>query len=166
MTERGWKPLEGVDRECFACGVMNPHGLKMTFESNEEMLRSRLTVAPQFRGWSSLVHGGILSTLLDEIMSWAAIHLTKRFILTKGMTVSFRRPVFIETPLTVTGFIKERLGDRKALVVGEIRDESGELCATSEGEFVLFTLEEFRAKGVMPEEELKAMARSVKGMEA
>ena len=81
MTERGWKPLEGVDRECFACGVMNDYGLKMTFESYGEMLRSFLTVKPQFRGWSNLVHGGILSTILDETMSWSAIHLMQRFIL-------------------------------------------------------------------------------------
>ncbi len=158
MTETQWKPLAGVDRECFACGWENPYGLQMTFESNGEQLRSGLTVKERFRGWSNLVHGGILSTILDEMMSWTAIHLTQRFILTKGMNVSFKKPVKIETPLIISGYIKERNSDRKARVVAEIRDEAGDVCALSEGEFVLFTMEEFGSMGVMPEEELTEMA--------
>ena len=158
--KRVWMPLEGVDRKCFACGVMNEHGLKMQFESNGERVRSRVLVKPQFRGWSNLVHGGILSTFLDEIMSWTAIHLTQRFILTKGMKVSFKKPVLIETPLTVAGEIKERISERKAIVSAEIKDASGDVCAVSEGEFILFTVEEFRQKRVMPDEELEAMSRA------
>jgi len=161
MTETQWKPLEGVDRDCFACGTENPHGLKMSFESNGEQLRSFLTVRPRFRGWSNLVHGGILSTMLDEMMSWTAIHLTERFILTKGMSVAFKKPVRVGTPLSLTGYITERLSERKARVVAEIRDEEGAVCASSEGEFVLFTMEEFGAMGIMAEEELETMAAAM-----
>lgn len=158
MTQRQWKPLVGVDRECFACGAENPFGLQMTFESSGDRLRSTLTVKPRFRGWSNLVHGGILSTILDETMSWTAIYLTERFILTKGMNVAFKKPVRVGTPLFMSGYIKERLSDRKARVVAEIRDEEGDLCASSEGDFVLFTKEEFGAMGIMPEAELTEMA--------
>lgn len=161
MTETPWKPLAGVDRACFACGTENPHGLGMRFESNGERLRSTLTVKPRFRGWSNLVHGGILSTMLDETMSWTAIHLTERFILTKGMHVAFKKPVRVGTPLSMVGYIKERISERQARVVAEIRDEKGEVCAASEGEFVLFTMEEFGAMGVMPEEELTEMAAAI-----
>ena len=160
MSETMWKPLEGVDRACFACGSENPFGLQMTFKSNGELLSSNVTVKPQFRGWSNLVHGGILSTMLDETMSWTAIHLTKRFILTKGMTVAFKKPVRVGTSLHLTGYIKERISERKARVVAEIRDEEGDLCASSEGDFVLFTVEEFGTMGIMPEEELSEMAAS------
>ncbi|WP_300667288.1 PaaI family thioesterase [Desulfoluna sp.] len=161
MTEPKWKPLPSVDRDCFACGTENSHGLQMTFESNGEQLRSTLIVKPRFRGWSNLVHGGILSTMLDETMSWTAIHLTERFILTKGMTVSFKKPVRVGTTLSMTGIIKERISERKARVVAEIRDEDGEICAASEGEFILFTLEEFGSMGIMSEEELTVMASAM-----
>jgi len=161
MTETKWKPLAGVDRECFACGTENPHGLRMTFESNGVQLRSSLTVRPRFRGWSNLVHGGILSTMLDETMSWAAIHLTERFILTKGMSVAFKKPVRVGMPLSIIGTIKERVSERKAHVVAEIRDEEGDVCASSEGEFILFTLEEFGSMGIVPIEELEEMAAAM-----
>jgi acyl-coenzyme A thioesterase PaaI-like protein len=154
MTETQWTPLMGRDMECFACGAENPFGLQMTFESNGKQLRSRLTVSPRFRGWSNLVHGGILSTILDETMGWTAIHLTQRLILTKGMTVAFIKPVRINTPLSILGFIKERISERKARMVAEIRNEEGTLCASAEGEFVLFTMEEFSTMDIIPEEEL------------
>ncbi|MCP4115745.1 MAG: PaaI family thioesterase [Desulfobacteraceae bacterium] len=154
-TKTQWTPLEGRDLECFACGAENPYGLRMTFETNGEQLRSRLTVPPRFRGWSNLVHGGILSTILDEIMGWTAIHLTGRFILTKGMNVAFIKPVRINTPISITGCIKERISERKARVAAEIRDEQGDLYASSEGEFVLFTMEEFSTMDIIPKEELE-----------
>lgn len=161
MREERWEPLVGLDKECFACGLDNPHGLQMTFESNGDRLRSTVTVKPQFRGWNNLVHGGILSTLLDEVMGWTALYLTKRFTLTKGMTVAFKKPVRIDTPIFVTGYVKERIGDRKVVMVGEIWDASGALCASSQGEFVLFTSEEFGTMGIMTKEELTQTARAI-----
>ena len=63
------------DHNCFACGPANPHGLHMSFMSNGEVVVSHLTVPEHRRGWNNMVHGGIISTILDEGMSWAAIHL-------------------------------------------------------------------------------------------
>jgi hypothetical protein len=63
-----WRPLEKVDKECFGCGPENPHGLRMSFESDGKRLRSTVTLEKRFRGWSNHIHGGILSTMLDETM--------------------------------------------------------------------------------------------------
>ena len=157
MPATQWKPLKNIDMNCFACGPENSNGLKMTFESNGDQLRSRVTVPGHLRGWNNLVHGGILSTICDEAMSWSAIHLTQRFILTKTMNVSFKKPALIETALIAKGYIKERLNERKVIMTAEIYDETGDLCASSEGEFVLFTPDQFRAMKLMPEELLNEM---------
>jgi len=55
---------------------------------------SWLKVPDHLFGWDNLVHGGILSTILGEIMSWSALYLLKEMILTKSMTVAFVKPVF------------------------------------------------------------------------
>jgi uncharacterized protein (TIGR00369 family) len=107
-----------------------------------------------------LVHGGVISTILDETMSWAAIFLSKKFILTKQMTVQFHRPVYVGSSLCCTGYIKEKTAERKAIVKGELFDDQGKLCASSEGEFVLYTKKQFARLKIMPEEELQAMAAS------
>lgn len=152
-----WKSLARVDRNCFACGTDNHHGLQMQFQTNGEQLRSSLLMEPRFRGWSNLIHGGILATILDETMSWTVLSLTGRFMLTRGMNVSYRKPVRVGAQLAITGYIKERNREKRAVAVAEIRDESGDLCAMSEGVFVLFSYEQFRAMQIMPDEDLDAM---------
>jgi uncharacterized protein (TIGR00369 family) len=160
-----WKPLPNLDKDCFGCGSENPSGLHMTFETNGERIRTQLLVASQFRGWSKLVHGGVIATILDETMSWAAIILTKRFILTKNMTIQFQRPIYVGSSLCGFGHIKEKTGERKAIVIGELYDDQGKLCATSEGEFILYSKEEFSKLEFLQEEYLKAMAASFKELD-
>ena len=160
-NEREWTALPNVDTACFGCGAENPHGLGMKFESNGERLRSRLTIHPHFRGWSNLVHGGVLSTILDEIMAWTVISLTGKFMLTKGMSVEFKKPVRVGAQLIANGFIREHKGERRVVAIGQIFDEHGELCASSEGEFVLFTKEQFLRMGIMPQEDIDAMSAAV-----
>lgn len=153
----GYKKLKNVDPNCFACGPDNQHGLKMTFESNGTKLRSFVKIPSYMRGWSNLVHGGILSTICDEIMSWAAIHLTGRFILTRDLAVSYLKPVTLDQELEVTGYIKERTDKRNAVVCAEIRNEKGELCTTGQGNFALFSAENFRKFNIIPDELIDEM---------
>jgi uncharacterized protein (TIGR00369 family) len=161
IKDTQWTSLEGVDSACFGCGTGNPHGLQMKFESNGNRLRSRLIMQPRFRGWSNLVHGGVLSTILDETMSWTVIRLTGKFMLTKGMNIAFKKPVRVGAQLISTGFISEYRDERRVLAVAEIRDESGDLCASSEGEFVLFTKEQFLKMEIMPHEDIDAMVTAI-----
>lgn len=159
--EKQWKSLARIDRNCFACGTENHHGLQMQFLSNGEQLQSSLLMDSRFRGWSNLVHGGILATILDETMSWTVLSLTGCFMLTRGMNVSYRKPVRVGSQLNVVGYIKERNREKRAVAVAEIYDETGGLCATSEGIFALFTYEQFRTMQIMPDADLETMRAAV-----
>ena len=68
-----WRVLPCVDKTCFGCGEENPHGLQMIFSTNGVRLRSELVIEERFRGWSNLIHGGVLSTILDETMGWTVL---------------------------------------------------------------------------------------------
>ncbi len=61
----------------------------MTFASDGEQLVSHLTVPEHLCGWDSIIHGGIVATIHDEMMSWTAIQLLHKMILTKSVTVDF-----------------------------------------------------------------------------
>ena len=161
--EADWKPLASIDKECFGCGPENSHGLEMCFESNGNQIRSKLVVKKTFRGWSNLIHGGILATMLDETMSWTVINFTGKFMLTRSMTVTFKKPVRVGAALTVIGFIKEQSSERQAVVVAEIYDEDGDLCAVSEGDFALFSKKHFLRMGIMPKEDIEEMALAISG---
>ncbi len=151
-----WTPIPNIDKECFGCGTENSFGLKMTFATNGKELRSALIVPEHTKGWSNLVHGGILTTILDEIMSWTAIHLTHNFILTRNITVKFKKPVYVGTPLTTTSTIKEVNG-KEALLEAYINDADGNLCCTSEANVVLFSPAEFSRLNIVPQDFLEKM---------
>ena len=105
QTEPAFTPLQNFisDNSCFACGQENPFGLHMKFFSNERVVTSEVTIPFHMCGWGNLVHGGIISTLLDETMSWSAIHLLKRLILTRTMETEFIQPVPPNTLLRTEG---------------------------------------------------------------
>ncbi|MCK5096609.1 MAG: PaaI family thioesterase [Desulfobacteraceae bacterium] len=152
-----WTKIKKIDPHCFACGFDNKHGLDMHFETNGEKIRSRVKVPSHLRGWSNLVHGGIISTMIDETMSWAAIHLLERFILTKSMKVDFKKPLTINTPVIIIGYIVKQKTDRAVTMAADIYDEKGKLYSSGQGEFALFTPKQFAELGVIDKEQLKRM---------
>ena len=56
------------DRYCFCCGEKNPLGLHMKFRFEGEKILSEAVVPKEYQGFAGVVHGGILGTLLDELM--------------------------------------------------------------------------------------------------
>ncbi|MGH7866943.1 MAG: PaaI family thioesterase [Candidatus Dormibacteraceae bacterium] len=62
------------DRHCFGCGPENPHGLKLCFERREEESWAEFSVPERFQSWQGIIHGGMVSLVLDEAMGWAAWH--------------------------------------------------------------------------------------------
>jgi acyl-coenzyme A thioesterase PaaI-like protein len=140
---------------CFACGPANPAGLKMRFYANANSVVSRLTVPEHMRGWSTLVHGGVISTILDEIMSWTAMHLIQSIILTKSMTVEFRKPIHVTQELKAVGKIAALETDREAKLEGALYDAQEVLCARAEGVFAVLKPKVALKLGIVDENELK-----------
>ena len=122
------------DGKCFACGHDNPIGLKLLFELDGEG-RSVATFVPQrnFQGFSKVLHGGIVCTLLDEAMAWAMI-LHGYSGATVSLRVKFRKPVQIGKTVTITGEI-QRQGIKSWTMTSFISDECGQVLAEAEGLF-------------------------------
>ncbi len=126
------------DDYCFACGRRNPIGLRMQVEyvAEAQQAESRLALAREFVGWQEIIHGGILATLLDEIMMHAIWH----FIgpgMTLGLEVQYRQPLAPAEPILVRGRLLETRG-RRLKAQGEIiRLADERLIATGQGRFLL-----------------------------
>jgi acyl-coenzyme A thioesterase PaaI-like protein len=122
----------------------------MKFLSDGKLVTSDVTVPAHMCGWGDLVHGGIISTLLDETMSWSAIHLLKRLILTRTMTVEFIQPVPPDTPLRTEGWIDRRIKNTEAVVAAALYNKD-EVCARSTGRFALLSSKLMRRMKIMDE---------------
>ncbi len=127
------------EHSCFGCSPLNPSGLQMTFYTNETAVYSKLTVPEHLCGWNNLVHGGVLSTILDEIMSWATIYLLKQVPMTKSISVDFLKPVYVGNPLKAEGTVLDKKGKHEALMEGRIYNKDDVCCAKATGTFAVFS---------------------------
>ena len=134
------KPLpNNRDHNCFGCSPTNSSGLQMSFLAGDSSVTSHVTVPEHLCGWNNLVHGGVLSTILDEIMSWATIHLLKRIPMTKSISVDFIKPVYVGRPLKVEGRVLDKISRSEALMGGTILNADAECCARATGTFAIFS---------------------------
>lgn len=63
------------DQYCFVCGKKNPVGLKLDFSFDGKTIKTEFIPKKEHQGYFNIVHGGIISTLLDEAMVKLAIEL-------------------------------------------------------------------------------------------
>lgn len=136
-------PIEKLEgRCCFACGTANPIGLNLQFYQLGDAVCSDITLGKYHEGWQNMVHGGIISTLLDEVMSWTIIYFKKVFFVTRKMEIKYVNPVLVGTPLTVKGMVRDESELPRITVRAEIRDDKkGRLLVRSKGEFVILEKE-------------------------
>ncbi len=108
---------------CFVCGRNNPIGLAVAFEINTAVRSISAVFIPSDRhqGYEGIIHGGILSSLLDEAMAKLAFSLGMP-ALTAEMTVKFKSPAASGDTLLVSGRITE---ETKRLILAEARIERG-----------------------------------------
>lgn len=86
---------------CFCCGRDNPIGLKLRFQWENHTARAAFTPTELHQGWTGIVHGGIISCLLDEGLTYAA-YFEGIDCITARMEVRLKRPALVGQPLVVT----------------------------------------------------------------
>ena len=132
------KPLSGTlpwTRSCFVCGEDNPHGLHL--RSRIESGRVILDYTPREAdlGYKHIVHGGIAVTLLDEVMTWAAIVAARRVCVAAELVTRLRKPVQVGQTLRVEGWVA-RETSRLILTEGRILNAEGQALLTAEGKYM------------------------------
>ncbi|MGV8080218.1 MAG: PaaI family thioesterase [Syntrophales bacterium] len=167
MREReGVRQLPKMENHlCFGCGPANEHGLNMQFFGDGTSVHSWITVPGHLCGWNNLIHGGIISTLLDEIMSGSVVYVLRTMGMTRSLSVDFIRPVQAGTEIKVESRILEVKNGREATVEGILCDESGEICAKSTGTYVLFSSEKIRKMGIVTDDVVEWFERFIQGRE-
>lgn len=126
----------------------------MKFYTTEKLdsVTSWLKVPDHLCGWSNLVHGGIISTMLDEAMGWAGLIILKKMVVSKSITVDFIKPVLLGKEISVKGMVNKINSEREAILQGYIYNDENEICAQSSCLASLFSLETLRKMNVVDEE--------------
>lgn len=123
-----------ADHHCFACGRDNPIGMRMRIELGEGSARTEWVGGEDYVGWSDKLHGGIIATMLDEVMAWAPSSYDS-WAVTAEMTVRFRSPALPGERLEATGRVVER---RRRIyeVRGEVLGADGRVVAEGTGRYL------------------------------
>ena len=123
-------------RSCFVCGEANPFGLRLRFATDGRVAHTRFRPRAEHIGFRQTIHGGILSTVLDEIMVWACAVGTGRFAYCAELTVRFSRPTPPEEELFVTAELVSNHRDRLYEAKGEVKNAAGAVIASATGKYV------------------------------
>jgi len=120
-------------RSCFVCGLENPVGLHLAFYSTGPGEAACDYVAPDhYQGYPGVVHGGIVASMLDEILGRAAMETdSDRFMMTAKLEIRYRQPIPIGVPLRLVGRLVSRRG-RAANATGQIFLPDGTVGAEAE----------------------------------
>jgi uncharacterized protein (TIGR00369 family) len=132
----GGRRIELAPHNCFACGTLNVHGLQLELHAGDDRCWVELTLAERFGGWEGIAHGGIVCTILDEVMAWAVVD-HDIWGVTARMSVEFKKPVPLGVPIRGEGRVTNVRGRRIVEAEGVIFDTgTGTVLARSTATFV------------------------------
>ena len=116
--------------KCFVCGEDNPGGLHLDFEIDKEKktLKTSFVAGPVFQGFDGVVHGGIISTLVDEATAKLSYELGYDAV-TAALEVRFKRPALMQEKLLVYGEIAE-VGPKLVKATARVTREDGTILET------------------------------------
>jgi len=122
---------------CFGCGGANDAGMKLTFEQDngKQRIVGRFVLGERYQGGGGMAHGGIIATLLDEVMGKVCRFREVRAV-TAELNVEYLKPVNVDNEIVVEGWETEQKG-RNLFHVGEIRNLAGDVLARGKGRFVI-----------------------------
>ncbi len=95
------------DHYCFACGAENPVGLHLHFTEQDGQFVTKKTLPREYQSYQGVVHGGIVTTMLDEAMGGYLCEIGEPAV-TARLDVRYRHPTPVGEELTITGWIAGR----------------------------------------------------------
>lgn len=137
-TPRAGDTLRGIlpwTRGCLVCGEHNPHGYHRRLSVDGGIVSLTYTPHEHDAGYRHIVHGGVLMTLADEVMTWSAILALRGMAVAAEMTTRLHAPSAAGVPLRVEARVV-RATRRLVLTEGRVITGDGLLVASTSGKYM------------------------------
>lgn len=128
--------MEIRDTYCFGCGQENPIGLKLAFQLQENRYIAVKTLPKEYQGYDGIVHGGILSTMMDEAMAGYLNKALGQKAVTARLDIRYRQPAPVGVPLTIASWEESRRGSFVNMKAS-IATEDGTIVTEATGKMAL-----------------------------
>jgi acyl-coenzyme A thioesterase PaaI-like protein len=122
---------------CFVCGPGNDVGLKLVFRiDDDDVCRSEFSPDELHCGWDGITHGGIIFSVLDDVMAnW--IHLNGMRGFTAKCDIRYKGSLPTGTKVKLEGHCIKQRGRLIVMQGKMLRVDSDELVAETEASFML-----------------------------
>jgi len=124
------------DQMCFVCGKKNPIGLHLEFDIDRDKkeIKTIFTPSKNYQGYKDIVHGGIIATVLDEVMVNLAYRLGKPCVSTE-IILRLKKFVRVDKEIIFTGRLSE---EYRRLISAEAKAElkDGTVIAEASGKLI------------------------------
>lgn len=117
--------------KCFGCSPDNPFGLKMEFYEDGDHVVSTWEPEHHFSGYLDVLHGGIQSTLMDEIASWLVFVKLKTAGVTQKMEIIYKKPALTSKGTFSLKATLNNYKNRIAEVDVALSDGNKQICSTA-----------------------------------
>ena len=132
---RGIRVIESAANRCFVCGPSNPIGLHLRFRIDGDVCRAEFTPGEAHMGYDGVTHGGIIFSLLDDVMAnWLWLQGERCF--TARADVRYRAPLPVGTHVRLEGRMVKRKGRLVQLSGSVIRTDTEATVAEANGSFM------------------------------
>lgn len=130
-------------KACFVCGKENRYGLAIQFFADEHVVKGTFRPLEYLCGFPGILHGGILASVADEVMWWAASWKKASSCVTVEMNVKYLKSAPTDQEFTL---IARVIGEKRRIVQveGEVMDKEGHIYAAAQGKYLIFTDEKNR----------------------
>ena len=146
------KTKQPNSRMCFICGLENPVGLHLhIYETAPGEVEAAYTAPQHFQGYPGVLHGGIVSAILDELSARSQMGtdpLTPRFMFTARLEIKYRKNVPIGVPLRIVGKAGKSRARSAEAWAGIYEAASGELLAEADALLMNVPPEQFNASDI------------------
>jgi len=110
----------------------------MKFYQEGEYIISDWNPRDYFQGYGNILHGGIQSTLMDEIASWVVYTQTETSGMTADLSVRYKNKVYTNKgPIQVKAWLEEK-NRRLATIKVQLFNHEKELCSEGTIRYFLF----------------------------
>jgi acyl-coenzyme A thioesterase PaaI-like protein len=123
-------------KSCLVCGDHNPHGFKLRARLEGGRVVAEYTTKPHDTGYKHLVHGGVIMTLLDEVMTWATILETRGVCVAAEMTTRLREPVTVGHRVRIEAWVTK---NARRIILTEARAldlDTGKILTEATGKYI------------------------------
>jgi acyl-coenzyme A thioesterase PaaI-like protein len=126
---------------CFGCSPYNEIGLQLKFCEVDDYVETEWMPAEQYEGYPNVIHGGILSTLIDEVAAWTLYIKARCSGVTSRMNVRYRKQAESnQEKFTIRGKLREQNRNLCYIDV-QLFNANNEVCTEAEVVYFAFSLE-------------------------